>query len=84
MGSKKIQELRKECQDNLKEKFDYPKFHDAVLGSGSMPMTVLEKHIEWFIESQNQQLKVCLVLSLYRKEMSTTESPCNLSSLTMQ
>ena len=24
-------------------------FHDAVLGSGSMPLSILEQHVHWFI-----------------------------------
>jgi uncharacterized protein (DUF885 family) len=52
MGSRKIQDLRKKCQEALKDKFDIRKFHDAVLGTGSMPMAVLEKHMDWFIESE--------------------------------
>lgn len=52
MGSKKIMELRNKCSYSLKDKFDIRKFHEAVLGSGSMPMAILEEHIDWFIESE--------------------------------
>lgn len=52
MGSRKIIELRKKCSDSLKDKFDIRKFHEAVLGGGSMPMAILEEHIDWFIESE--------------------------------
>ncbi|MCI0413430.1 DUF885 domain-containing protein [bacterium] len=51
MGSFKIRALREKTQQALKEKYDVRKFHAAVLESGSMPLTVLEKHIEWVIES---------------------------------
>ncbi len=53
MGSQKIKQLRKKSEDALKEKFDIRKFHDAVLGSGSMPMNVLEMHIDQFIKSES-------------------------------
>jgi uncharacterized protein (DUF885 family) len=51
MGMMKFRELRDKTEKALKEKYDIRKFHAAVLGSGSMPMVVLEKHIDRFIES---------------------------------
>jgi len=30
--------------------FDIRRFHQAVLGSGYMPLVLLEEHIDWFIE----------------------------------
>ena len=51
MGSFKIRALREKTKSALQEKYDVRKFHAAVLGSGSMPMTVLEKHIDWVIRS---------------------------------
>jgi len=51
MGSNRIRELREEAKDALKERFDIRKFHDAVLGSGAMPLSVLHDHILWFIRS---------------------------------
>ena len=49
MGSTRIRELREKAKAELKDRFDIRKFHAAVLGSGSMPMTVLEEHINWFV-----------------------------------
>ncbi len=51
MGSIRIRELREEAKGAMKERFDIRKFHDAVLGSGAMPLSVLQDHIEWFIRS---------------------------------
>ena len=47
LGSRKIWKLREEAQHQLGDKFDIRKFHDCFLGSGSMPLAILEKHIEW-------------------------------------
>jgi uncharacterized protein (DUF885 family) len=51
MGMMKIRELREKARREMGKKFDIRKFHATVLGSGSMPMTVLEDHIDWFIEN---------------------------------
>ncbi len=52
LGSIKMFELRDKVKKALGEKFDIRKFHNAILGSGSMPLPILEKHIEWFIEKE--------------------------------
>ena len=49
MGMMKFRSLRDKVQAALKDKYDVRKFHAEVLGNGSMPMTVLEKHLDWFI-----------------------------------
>jgi uncharacterized protein (DUF885 family) len=50
MGANKIFELREKARAELKDAFDIRKFHHAVLSSGSMPMAVLEKHIDRHIQ----------------------------------
>jgi uncharacterized protein (DUF885 family) len=55
MGSAKIRELRQRAEKALGPRFDIRRFHDAVLGSGSMPLTVLEKHIEWWIGEERKR-----------------------------
>jgi uncharacterized protein (DUF885 family) len=45
-------ELRYKVEKTLGEKFDIRKFHHAILGSGSMPLPILEKHLDWFIEKE--------------------------------
>jgi uncharacterized protein (DUF885 family) len=51
MGANKIMELREKSRAELKDRFDIRQFHQTVLGSGAMPMTVLEKHVERYIQT---------------------------------
>ena len=51
----KIRELREKAESALGKKFDTRKFHDTVLRHGPMPLTVLEKHIDWFIEQERKE-----------------------------
>lgn len=55
MGSRKIRELRTRAETALGGKFDVRRFHEAVLGSGSMPLAVLEKHIDWWIGEEKKR-----------------------------
>ena len=52
LGSLKFAELRKKAEVTLGDKFDIRRYHEAILGSGSMPITILERHIDWFIEQE--------------------------------
>ncbi|MBN1221677.1 MAG: DUF885 domain-containing protein [Candidatus Aminicenantes bacterium] len=52
LGSIKMRELRDKAEKALGDTFDIRKFNDALLGSGSMPFPVLEKHIDWFIAKE--------------------------------
>ena len=52
MGRRKLDELRLKAETALGERFDVRRFHDAVLGAGSLPMAVLEQHIDWFIQQE--------------------------------
>ena len=52
IGALTIQRLKKEAQDALGDKFDPREFHDQVLNTGALPMTVLETKIRDWIKSQ--------------------------------
>ncbi|MCH8684228.1 DUF885 domain-containing protein [Pedomonas mirosovicensis] len=55
IGELKIRELRAKAEKALGEKFDLRAFHDAVLENGSVPLDVLESHINGWIARQQQQ-----------------------------
>jgi len=53
IGSLKIQELRARAQAALGDKFSLPKFHEIVLGEGTLPLELLEKKVDrWIAESK--------------------------------
>ena len=53
IGELKIIELRSRAEEELGDNFNIRDFHDIVLGSGAVPLDVLEKHIEEYIESKD-------------------------------
>ncbi len=48
-GQMKISELRAEAERVLGSSFDLRRFHDVVLGSGAVPLTVLEENVRSWI-----------------------------------
>jgi prolyl oligopeptidase len=46
LGQLKIRELRTEAETKLGANFNVRKFHDAVLENGSVPLSVLEAHMQ--------------------------------------
>lgn len=51
-GELKIRELRAKCEEKLGDKFDVRAFHDAVLRNGSVPLDVLERLINEWLDEQ--------------------------------
>jgi uncharacterized protein (DUF885 family) len=52
-GQMKISELRAEAEAALGPRFDVRRFHDVVLGNGSIPLTVLEANVRaWIAEER--------------------------------
>ena len=52
IGQLKIMELRKKAESKMGTKFDIKKFHEKVLESGVMPLALLEKKINAWIENK--------------------------------
>ncbi|WP_231739137.1 DUF885 family protein [Novosphingobium sp. FSW06-99] len=52
VGAMTIQRLRDEARDALGARFDIREFHDQVLGSGALPLPVLEAKIHQWIADQ--------------------------------
>ncbi|HEY2344914.1 MAG TPA: DUF885 domain-containing protein [Xanthomonadaceae bacterium] len=54
IGQMKISELREKARRELGPGFDLRDFDDAVLETGSVPLAVLEKHIDAWIDARRQ------------------------------
>jgi uncharacterized protein (DUF885 family) len=54
IGMLKILELRERAKQALGAKFDLKAFHEAVLGRGAMPLTILERRIDAWIAEQKK------------------------------
>jgi uncharacterized protein (DUF885 family) len=55
LGEIKIKELRRRAEQELGTGFDVRAFHDVVLGSGSVPLNVLENNVNQWIASQQRE-----------------------------
>jgi len=51
VGMMKILELRQRAMDSLGDKFDIRDFHDVVLKNGAVPLDILERIVDDYIES---------------------------------
>jgi uncharacterized protein (DUF885 family) len=51
MGELKIRELRRLAEDRLKDRFDVREFHDVVLSSGAIPLSVLEANVKAWLDT---------------------------------
>ncbi len=54
IGELKIQELRKRAEESLKGQFDIREFHDVVLGSGTISLSILEENVDQWIADQKR------------------------------
>ncbi|MBA2719304.1 MAG: DUF885 domain-containing protein [Chloroflexi bacterium] len=52
IGRLEIQRMRREAEDALGDRFDIKGFHDTVLGSGLMPLPVLDRVVRAWADSQ--------------------------------
>jgi uncharacterized protein (DUF885 family) len=55
MGALEIRRLRERARAALGSRFDIRRFHEAVLGRGSLPMTTLERHVDWYIAQEKRR-----------------------------
>ena len=53
LGARKFHELRSRAKQGLGDQFDLPAFHAYVLRAGSMPLSVLDGHVECFIQERH-------------------------------
>ena len=51
VGMMKILELRQKAKDSLGDRFDLREFHDVVLKNGAVPLDILERIVDEYIES---------------------------------
>ena len=59
VGQLKFRELRERAHAKLGDKFDVRSFHDVVLGQGPLPMEVLEKVVDRWVEVQKKVNRGC-------------------------
>jgi uncharacterized protein (DUF885 family) len=52
IGMIKILELRQKAMDELGDRFDLTEFHNVVLGSGGMPLEILDRVVDDYIEAE--------------------------------
>jgi len=57
IGSLSFWKFRTKVEKALGDKFDIRRFHHALLGSGSLPLGILDAHLDWFIKQEKKAKK---------------------------
>lgn len=57
VGAYYIRDLRNSAREHLGEFFDIREFHTVILENGAMPLVILEKQVEKWIEMKKQTIK---------------------------
>ena len=52
MGSRGLWDLRRKAEEALGPRFDVRRFHECILGSGSLPLATLSRKVDFFIERE--------------------------------
>jgi uncharacterized protein (DUF885 family) len=52
IGMLEILELRKRAMEQLGDQFDFQEYHQVVLGNGAMPLEILERVVDDYIEAE--------------------------------
>ncbi len=55
IGEIKIKELRKTCEDALKDKFDIRDFHEVILSEGTVTLAILENRVMNYVEMKKSE-----------------------------
>ena len=56
IGELKIKELRKFATKELGDRFDIRGFHDTVLGSGAVPLSILEQNVKNYVTAEIKKM----------------------------
>jgi len=56
LGSNEMLRLRAKAQKELGKNFDIREFHNWILGSGPLPLEILEQHVGWCIQQAKKRV----------------------------